>query len=137
MSQMQSVSSRPRSECKRRGFNFRRNARAEPERVFCDFIPDLCLWLPRVPGPADRARGTFHLFARVRTFESLTQKPTSPGHRQPLTAFETHNGRSTFAAGTALHAPFRMALYATLAWISRGAARHNERPKPLRVSAIR
>jgi predicted nuclease of predicted toxin-antitoxin system len=27
-------------------------------------------------------------------------------HRQPLTAFETHNGRSTFAAGTALHAPF-------------------------------
>jgi hypothetical protein len=33
----------------------------------------------------------------------LTQKPTSPGYRQPLTAFETHNGRSTFAAGTALH----------------------------------
>ena len=25
-------------------------------------------------------------------------KPTSPGHRQPLTAFETHNRRSTFAA---------------------------------------
>src|SRR5438093_1135814 len=38
--------------------------------------------------------------------QSSTQKPTSPGHRQPLTAFETHNGRSTFAAGTALHAPF-------------------------------
>lgn len=37
--------------------------------------------------------------------ENLTQKPTSPGHRQPLTAFETHNGRSTFAARAALHAP--------------------------------
>jgi hypothetical protein len=37
--------------------------------------------------------------------KSLTQKPTSPNHRLPLTAFETHNGRSTFAAGTALHAP--------------------------------
>ena len=37
--------------------------------------------------------------------ESLTQKPTSSNHRLPLTAFETHNGRSTFAAGTALHAP--------------------------------
>src|ERR1700730_15122449 len=39
--------------------------------------------------------------------ESLTQKPTSYNHQLPLTAFETHNGRSTFAAGTALHAPFR------------------------------
>jgi len=29
-----------------------------------------------------------------------------PNHQQPLTAFETHNGRWTFAAGTALHAPF-------------------------------
>jgi CobW/HypB/UreG, nucleotide-binding domain len=38
---------------------------------------------------------------------SLTQKPMSPGHRQPLTAFETYNGRSTFDAGTALHAPIR------------------------------
>ena len=28
-----------------------------------------------------------------------------PNHQQPLTAFETHNGRWTFAAGTALHAP--------------------------------
>ena len=37
--------------------------------------------------------------------QSLTQKPTSPNHRLPLTAFETHNGRSTFAAGTAPHAP--------------------------------
>jgi hypothetical protein len=27
-----------------------------------------------------------------------------PNHQQPLTAFETHNGRCTFAAGTALHA---------------------------------
>jgi hypothetical protein len=35
----------------------------------------------------------------------LTQKPTSPNHRLPLTAFETHNGRSTFAAGIALYAP--------------------------------
>src|ERR1700722_19791560 len=35
--------------------------------------------------------------------EALTQKPTSSNHRLPLTAFETHNGRSTFAAGTALH----------------------------------
>ena len=34
---------------------------------------------------------------------SLTQKPMSLHHRLPLTAFETHNGRSTFAAGTALH----------------------------------
>jgi hypothetical protein len=37
--------------------------------------------------------------------ESQTQKPTSPDHRPPLTAFEAHNGRSTFGAGTALHAP--------------------------------
>jgi hypothetical protein len=43
--------------------------------------------------------------ARCRD-RSLTQKPTSPDHRLPLTAFETHNGRSTFATGTALHAPF-------------------------------
>ena len=39
--------------------------------------------------------------------ESLNQKPTSANRRLPLTAFETHNGRSTFAAGTALHAPKR------------------------------
>jgi len=26
-------------------------------------------------------------------------------HQSPRSAFETHNGRSTFAAGTALHAP--------------------------------
>lgn len=31
--------------------------------------------------------------------------PTSPSHRQPPTAFGTHNGRSFFASGTALHAP--------------------------------
>jgi hypothetical protein len=37
--------------------------------------------------------------------ESLTQKPTSPNHRLPLTAFETHSGRSIFAARTALPAP--------------------------------
>jgi hypothetical protein len=37
--------------------------------------------------------------------ESPTQKPTLSNHRLPLTAFEAHNGRSTFAAGTALHAP--------------------------------
>jgi hypothetical protein len=46
--------------------------------------------------------------ARCRD-RSLTQKPTSPYHRLPLTAFETHNGRSTFATGTALHAPLRPA----------------------------
>ena len=39
--------------------------------------------------------------------ESLTQKPTSPNHRLPLTAFETHSGRSIFAARTALPAPKR------------------------------
>ena len=39
----------------------------------------------------------------LATAKSLTQKPTSPGHRQPLTVFEAHNGRSTFDAGTALH----------------------------------
>ena len=47
---------------------------------------------------------------------TLTQKPTSPkcpnrpsqaNHRLPLTAFETHSGRSIFAAGTALPAPLR------------------------------
>jgi hypothetical protein len=39
--------------------------------------------------------------------ESLTQKPTSPNHRLPLTAFETHSGRSIFAARTAFPAPER------------------------------
>jgi hypothetical protein len=39
--------------------------------------------------------------------DNLTQKPTSPNHQQPLTAFETYNGRCAFAAGTVLHAPFR------------------------------
>ena len=38
--------------------------------------------------------------------ESLTQKPTSPGCRQPLTAFETHSGRSALVAGTAQSAPY-------------------------------
>src|SRR5215469_1108709 len=36
--------------------------------------------------------------------KNLTQKRTSPNHQQPLTAFETYNGRSAFVAGTALHA---------------------------------
>jgi hypothetical protein len=40
--------------------------------------------------------------------ENLTQKPTSPNHQQPLTALESYNGRSAFAAGTALHAPIRL-----------------------------
>jgi hypothetical protein len=37
--------------------------------------------------------------------ESLNQKPTSANRRLPLTAFETHNGRSTFVARTPLRAP--------------------------------
>jgi hypothetical protein len=70
MSQMQSASSRPRS---------RSDESAEASisvvtlrlslRVSCDFLPDLCLGLPFVSNPADRARGTFHLFAGVRTFK--------------------------------------------------------------------
>jgi hypothetical protein len=47
----------------------------------------------------------FELMVNLKTAQSLTKKPTSPGHRQPSTAFETPNGRSTFAAGAALHAP--------------------------------
>jgi hypothetical protein len=47
-----------------------------------------------------------HEYSRARLMTwRLTQKPTSHGHRQPLTAFETHNGHSTFGAGTALLAP--------------------------------
>src|SRR5580704_855742 len=50
--------------------------------------------------------------------ESLTQKPTWSNHRLPLTAFETHNGRSTFAAGTALHAPYpTLAVTASGCWV--------------------
>lgn len=52
--------------------------------------------------PLDRSTIFLSGFAPKR----LTQKPTSPNHRLPLTAFETHNDRSTFAAGTALRAPF-------------------------------
>jgi hypothetical protein len=44
-------------------------------------------------------------FSEVLRSQSLTQKPTSPNDRLPLTAFETHSGRSIFAAGTALPAP--------------------------------
>ena len=47
------------------------------------------------------------IFRFCPAVKSLTQKPTSPNHRLPLTAFETHNGRSSFAAGSALHAPKR------------------------------
>jgi len=35
----------------------------------------------------------------------FTERLTARGHRQPPTAFETHNGRSTFVAGTAVDAP--------------------------------
>src|SRR6202045_5232739 len=68
----------------------------------------------RSPGPSQDALAAIRRSARrqefpitdaVRLTKCLTQKPTSPGYRQPLTAFETHNGRSTFAAGTALRAP--------------------------------
>jgi len=33
------------------------------------------------------------------------QHPTPPNHQWPLTAFDTHNGRSPVSAGTSLHAP--------------------------------
>jgi putative transposase len=39
----------------------------------------------------------------IRLTENLTQKPTSPNHRQPRTAFGTDNGRSALVAGTAPH----------------------------------
>jgi len=37
-------------------------------------------------------------------WKSLTQKPTYPNHQEQRAAFETHNGRSALAAGTALRA---------------------------------
>jgi hypothetical protein len=43
------------------------------------------------------------LTAQELPAQSLTQKPTSSNRQLPLTAFETHNGRSTLPAGTALH----------------------------------
>ena len=46
-----------------------------------------------------------HLWLSTWEGKNLIQKPTSPNNQQPLTAFETHNERSAFAAGTALHAP--------------------------------
>ena len=44
-----------------------------------------------------------HLWLSTWEGKNLTQKPTSPNNQQPLTAFETRNGRSAFAAGTAFH----------------------------------
>ena len=55
------------------------------------------------PAPASCAA----LISARSTAKSLTQNPTSPNHRLPLTAFETHSGRSIFAAETALPAPLR------------------------------
>jgi hypothetical protein len=49
--------------------------------------------------------GAQHVTTQELPAQSLTQRPTSPNHQLPLTAFETHNGRSTFAAGAALHTP--------------------------------
>ncbi len=45
---------------------------------------------------------------QLRTPEDLEPDPKAyvAWSSQPLTAFETHNGRSTFDAGTALHAPY-------------------------------
>ena len=69
----------------------------------------LAFLLDGVPEAERIARCRDRLCAKIAHSQSLTQKPTSPDHRLPLTAFETHNGRSTFAAGTALHAPKRTA----------------------------
>ena len=64
-------------------------------------------WRPIIdltPQDGDSLPGDDHIELRIGD-KSLTQKPTSPNHRLPLTAFETHSGRSIFAAGTALPAP--------------------------------
>src|SRR5580700_278738 len=65
----------------------------------------LAFLLDGVPEAERIARCRDRLCAKIAHSQSLTQKPTSPDHRLPLTAFETPNGRSTFATGTALHAP--------------------------------
>jgi hypothetical protein len=87
----------------------RRNGRSscrKPPRQSCALSADE--WRARISAARKSWRPTApSLKATDPPSQSLTQKPTSPGHRQPLTAFETHNGRSTFAAGTALHAPLR------------------------------
>src|ERR1700730_11586016 len=69
-------------------------------------VERLAFLLDGVPERKRIARSRDRLCAKIAHSQSLTQKPTSPDHRLPLTAFETHNGRSTFAAGTALHAPY-------------------------------
>jgi hypothetical protein len=70
-------------------------------------VERLAFLLDGVPEAERIARCRDRLCAKIVHSQSLTQKPTSPDHRLPLTAFETHNGRSTFATGTALHAPQR------------------------------
>ena len=42
--------------------------------------------------------------------ESLTQSLGAPDNRRQRSAVESHNGRSDFLAGTALHAPKRSLL---------------------------
>jgi hypothetical protein len=70
-------------------------------------VERLAFLLDGVPEAERIARCRDRLCAKIAHSQSLTQKPTSPDHRLSLTAFETHNGRSTFATGTALHAPDR------------------------------
>jgi len=45
--------------------------------------------------------------ARIVSSESLTQKLGALDNRQQRTAFESHNGRLTLAAGTGANAPLR------------------------------
>src|SRR5262249_8083689 len=77
--------------------------------VFCRNINRLRAFVAETPHRLHHLRNARagEEMARRGPSSSQTQKPTWPNHRLPLTAFETHNGRSTFAAGTAFHAPKR------------------------------
>jgi hypothetical protein len=70
----------------------------------------LAFLLDGVPEAERIARCRDRLCAKIAHSQSLTQKPTSPDHRLPLTAFETPNGRSTFAMRTAATRPIEACL---------------------------
>src|SRR5262249_5733151 len=51
--------------------------------------------------------GRLHLSVRILIARPRFRLSQAANHQKPPTAFETDNGPSALAAGTALHAPFR------------------------------